>query len=415
MAHHRAHESTSGIGDPLPDTITAVGAEKTSDGTLQSLQLNDLGELKVTSTGGGGPTTVTNDGTFAFETGGNLDTIAANTTFLAAVDFATETTLQTLALESGGNLDDIKTNTDNLDVALSTRASEATLLLVKADLDSIAAEDFATETTLLQVAASLAVIDDWDESDRAKVNPIVGQAGIAGGTGTAGANTTRVAIATNANDVDVTSFPSNLISSTVFTASGQNLEVTPGAAGQISIHITGVWSGLISFFVSTDTLTLVAVPVLNMNTNQQVFSTAVNGMFRVNVNGVARFRIASSAWVSGTADVFMERSYGTGSVVVENAISSKNDLTPSSPTAVSIGVTSTAAVSANTSRKGLHLVNTSDSYISIAFGATAVLNSGITLNPQGGAYWMDEYSFDTGAVNAIASGANANLAIQEYS
>lgn len=49
------------------------------------------------------PITITNDGTFAKETGGNLDTIAGK-------DFATQTTL---AL--------IKAKTDNLDVALSTR------------------------------------------------------------------------------------------------------------------------------------------------------------------------------------------------------------------------------------------------------------------------------------------------------
>lgn len=44
---------------------------------------------------------------------------------------------------------------------------------------------------------SLAVLDDWDESDRAKVNVIVGQAGIAGGTGTDGATVPRVTLATN--------------------------------------------------------------------------------------------------------------------------------------------------------------------------------------------------------------------------
>lgn len=43
---------------------------------------------------------------------------------------------------------------------------------------------------------SLAILDDWDESDRCKVNPIAGQAGIAGGIGAAGATTTRVADAT---------------------------------------------------------------------------------------------------------------------------------------------------------------------------------------------------------------------------
>lgn len=50
---------------------------------------------------------------------------------------------------------------------------------------------------LAGAATSLAAIDDWDESDRAKVNIIVGQAGIAGGTGVDGATVPRVSLATN--------------------------------------------------------------------------------------------------------------------------------------------------------------------------------------------------------------------------
>jgi len=44
---------------------------------------------------------------------------------------------------------------------------------------------------------ALQIIDDWDESDRAKVNPIVGQAGVAGGSGTVGSTTQRVVLATD--------------------------------------------------------------------------------------------------------------------------------------------------------------------------------------------------------------------------
>lgn len=44
---------------------------------------------------------------------------------------------------------------------------------------------------------SLSVIDDWDESDRAKVNPIAGQTGVEGGTGVNTAKTQRVSLATD--------------------------------------------------------------------------------------------------------------------------------------------------------------------------------------------------------------------------
>lgn len=64
--------------------------------------------------------------------------------------------------------------------------------------------------------ASLSVLDDWDESDRAKVNIIAGQAGVAGGSGSVSASTQRVVLATdvalpagtnNIGDVDVLTLP----------------------------------------------------------------------------------------------------------------------------------------------------------------------------------------------------------------
>lgn len=94
-------------------------------------------------------------------------------------------------------------------------------------------------------------------------------------------------------------------------------------------------------------------------------------------------------------------------------VTSKQDLTPASPTAASVGVASAQVVAANASRKGLTLINTSNNRISLGFGVAAVLDSGVTLYPQG-SFEMDEYSFDLGAVNAIASAAASNLAIQEY-
>ena len=44
---------------------------------------------------------------------------------------------------------------------------------------------------------SVGIMDDWDESDRCKVNLIVGQAGIAGGSGVVGATVMRVTLATD--------------------------------------------------------------------------------------------------------------------------------------------------------------------------------------------------------------------------
>jgi len=50
---------------------------------------------------------------------------------------------------------------------------------------------------LAGAATSLAILDDWDETDRAKVNIIVGQAGITAGAGAVAVNTPRVTLASD--------------------------------------------------------------------------------------------------------------------------------------------------------------------------------------------------------------------------
>lgn len=62
---------------------------------------------------------------------------------------------------------------------------------------SAVAPALETGGNLAAAATSLNVMDDWDESDRAKVNTIAGQAGVQGGSGTVSANTQRVVLATD--------------------------------------------------------------------------------------------------------------------------------------------------------------------------------------------------------------------------
>lgn len=91
----------------------------------------------------------------------------------------------------------------------------------------------------------------------------------------------------------------------------------------------------------------------------------------------------------------------------------KTALTPSSPTVYSVTASTTQALASNANRKGLVLTNNSANTISIGLAASAVLNSGITLYP-GGVFVMDDYTFCTGAINAIASVTSSNLGIQEF-
>lgn len=92
----------------------------------------------------------------------------------------------------------------------------------------------------------------------------------------------------------------------------------------------------------------------------------------------------------------------------------KTPLTGSAPAFASIGLASSSALAVNVNRKGLAMVNTSANWISLAFGAPAILYSGICLAPNGGSFAMGTFDFSTQEVRAIASGAGSNLAIQEF-
>jgi hypothetical protein len=59
------------------------------------------------------------------------------------------------------------------------------------------ATDDTVATDLTAIKTATEIMDDWDESDRCKSNPIVGQAGVAAGSGANGATVQRVTVATD--------------------------------------------------------------------------------------------------------------------------------------------------------------------------------------------------------------------------
>jgi hypothetical protein len=101
-------------------------------------------------------------------------------------------------------------------------------------------------------------------------------------------------------------------------------------------------------------------------------------------------------------------------VLVEVSKVRRVSLTASSPTFATVGTSSSVVKSANASRTGLTLTNTSANWIYLAFGVAAEVGKGIPLAGNGGSYSMGEYDFTTQEVRAIASAASSNLAIQEY-
>lgn len=99
---------------------------------------------------------------------------------------------------------------------------------------------------------SLAVLDDWDESDRAKVNIIVGQAGVAAGSGTIGATTQRVTIATDdtvATDLTAIKTAIQILDNVVSGSEAQvdvvgALPAGTNDIGRVGHNITGIGHGV---------------------------------------------------------------------------------------------------------------------------------------------------------------------------
>jgi uncharacterized membrane protein (DUF2068 family) len=116
------------------------------------------------------------------------------------------------------------------------------------------------------------------------------------------------------------------------------------------------------------------------------------------------------SWVKMTQPII-----DAGNVTVSGGALSvtKTPLTATAPTAASVGVTSAQVVAVNAARKSLVITNLSTNLVSIGIGAAAVLNSGITLAPYG-TWTMNEWTFSTAVINAIASGASSAIAIQEF-
>lgn len=226
--------------------------------------------------------------------------------------------------------------------------------------------------------------------------------------------------------IPTTSVANSTASGTI-DAANETVEctVSPGA-GTVGCQLTGTWAAagdLITFEATTDGTNWVGI-YTSMGPSA-VIITGENGIYQLGAAGYVKVRARGHTWgTPGSCSVSFNSTVGPSAVVISTplpqgsnvlgTVNTKTALTGSAPTAVSVGVASAEAVAVNTSRKGLVLVNTSAATISLAFGVAAVLNSGITLFPNGGTYVMDEYTFTTAQVRAIASAAASNLAVQEF-
>lgn len=132
-----------------------------TDGDYIPLSIDANGALRVT--GGGGGTEYTEDAAAAANPVGSMQIVRRRDTLTGA---------------------EVSDDGDNIAVNATAKGE---LYVKNTDGDAL----------LTTATASLSVLDDWDESDRAKVNVIAGQAGVTAGAGSVAANTPRVTLASD--------------------------------------------------------------------------------------------------------------------------------------------------------------------------------------------------------------------------
>ncbi|CAM6003508.1 unnamed protein product [Sphagnum balticum] len=126
------------------------------------------------------------------------------------------------------------------------------------------------------------------------------------------------------------------------------------------------------------------------------------------IGSVSVSNFPSSQAVTGTFFQTTQPVSGSISVI-------KGNQSPAAPGSATVGTTSGTILSANLSRTGAVVINLSSANVSFGLnGNTAVAGSGITITPNG-VWEMDQYTFTTGAITAIATAASSPVAIQEFS
>lgn len=206
-----------------------------------------------------------------------------------------------------------------------------------------------------------------------------------------------------------------------------NSSISAASSGMSSLwlSVTGTWVAnlLVEGQAGDSNWTTVICSVPGQDNT--AVSLTTNAILQCAIGGANQVRVRASTYTSGTVSVQYNLGAGVSNVHVTNlnatallatvsgTVSTKTPLTPNAPFTVSVGVSSGVFLAANTSRKGLCIVNTSNATESFGLAATAVLNSGITLYP-GGTWCMDEFSYMTGAINAIAGTASSGAAGQEF-
>lgn len=155
-------------------------------------------DADVTIADGGNSLTVDNGGTFAVqESGGALTALQLLDNVVATDASASPSQGVMLTGHDGTNARRVSVDASGnvqVDIVAAALPSGAA---TEAKQDTIIGHIDGVEAALADAVTALQIIDDWDETNRAAVNVVVGQAGITAGAGAVGANSPRVTLASD--------------------------------------------------------------------------------------------------------------------------------------------------------------------------------------------------------------------------
>ena len=215
------------LTDGLSFYKAGIGAVVAGGGTSGGLTDAELRASAVTVTGSVAATVS------GVSTEAKQDTIIGHVDGLETAVAATNTKLDTLHTD----VDGIETLIGTTNTTLSTidgrvDGVETLLTAIDGHVDGIETAIASTNTKLdseiansSAIAASASVLDDWDESDRAKVSLIAGQAGVAAAAGTVSAATQRIVRGTGSTSTQ-TQVADSASSQTILAANTGRIRAT---------------------------------------------------------------------------------------------------------------------------------------------------------------------------------------------
>lgn len=281
---------------------------------------------------------------------------------------------------------------------------------VRTDLATLAEQQTQT-TALTAIQTAVQIMDDWDESDRAKVNLIAGQAGVAGGTGADAANVQRVSLAT---DIPLPA-GTNIIGR---LSADQSVNLTQLKGGAISSNAGTADAGTIRVAPASNVNAPTDIVAINGNVVDTNSGTSGPGTFRVALaNNVAlpaggniigaltANQSVNSAQVSGTAISVGAGVTGTG---VQRVIGANQ----SSATVATVNDAATSAtiLASSATRMGASFFNDSTESLYLKYGVTAT-TSDYTVKIAPGGYFELSQPCYSGIIDGIWS-ANASGSVK---